>query len=123
MADTENLASFVHENKRLLKDYLDTRLQIFRLQVIALTSKIAGRLIWAIISMFLFFLVMVFAGLVTGFWLSDIMGSYVKGFGWTTLIMLAIIIILALLRNVLFVNPIVRQMISLSAKEQEKDNN
>jgi len=111
MTGNDDLGSFLKENKKLLKDYLDTRLEIFKLKVIRLFSKSAGYLIWIIISLFLFFLLMTFIGLVIGFWLTDVTGSYVKGFGYTTLIMLGVIVILALLRKLLFVNPVIRIII------------
>jgi hypothetical protein len=111
MSEKENLGSFLKENKKLVKDYLDTQLEIFKLRMIRVFAKSAGYLIWTIISLFLFFLLMTFIGLVIGFWLTNVTGSYVRGFGFTTLIMLAIIITLALLRRPLFVNPVIRLMI------------
>src|SRR5258708_40015408 len=104
MSDTENLGSFFKENKNHLKDYLDTRLDILRLKLIRVFSKSAGYFIWIIISLFLLWLFIIFLGLVTGFWLSSLTGSYTIGFGITALILLVLIIVLALLRKALFVN-------------------
>ncbi len=116
MIEKENLGSFLKENKGLIKDYLDTRLEIFKLKMIRLFSKSAGYLIWVILSLFLFFLLMTFTGLVIGFWLTKVTGSYVEGFGYTSLIMLAVIILLALFRKALFINPVIRIMIRRSAE-------
>ena len=112
MTESDNLASFLKENKKLLRAYLETRLEIYKLKMIGVFSRSVGSILWIIISLFLGFLLMVFAGLVTGFWLSDLTGSYVAGFGYTTLIMLGIIILLGLLRKVLFINPIIRKVIN-----------
>src|SRR5689334_2875080 len=112
MAGQDNLGSFIKENKSLVKDYLDTRLEIYKLKMIRLFSKSVGYFIWMIISVFLVFLFIVFAGLVTGFWLSSLTGSYVAGFGYTTLIMLVLIVVLAVFRKALFVNPIIRKAIN-----------
>ncbi|TMI71218.1 MAG: hypothetical protein E6H09_14015 [Bacteroidetes bacterium] len=111
MAERENLGSFLKENKKLVRDYLDTRLEAFKLKMIRAFSKSGGYFIWVIISLALIFLLLAFTGLVIGFWFTDMTGSYVKGFGYTTLIMLGIIIFLALFRKVLFVNPIIRKII------------
>jgi hypothetical protein len=111
MTERENLGSFLKENKKLVKDYLDTRLEVFKLKMIRVFSKSGGYFIWIIISLALILLLLTFTGLVIGFWFTDITGSYVKGFGYTTLIMLGIIILLALFRKVLFVNPIIRKVI------------
>jgi len=94
-----------------VRDYLDTRLEAFKLKMIRAFSKSGGYFIWVIISLALIFLLLAFTGLVIGFWFTDMTGSYVKGFGYTTLIMLGIIIFLALFRKVLFVNPIIRKII------------
>jgi hypothetical protein len=117
MSEFENLGSFFRENKKLVKDYLDARLEIYKLKLIRIFSKSAGYFIWIIISLFLLFLFFIFLGLVTGFWLSELTGSYVKGFGLTTLIILVVIIVLALLRKVLFVNPIIRSFINRASDE------
>lgn len=121
MADTENLGSFFRENKKLVKDYLDTRLAIYRLRGIRLLSRMAGYFIWIIISLFLVLLLFTFGGLVTGFWLSSLTGSYVMGFGITTILIAVVIVILALLRKQLFVNPIIRAMISQASDETEPE--
>ena len=122
MPETENMGTFIKENKKLVKDYLETRLDIYRLKTIRVFSKTAGYFIWLIISMFLLFLFLTFTGLVTGFWLSDITGSYVYGFGLATLIVLAIIIVIALLRRTLFVNPIIRAIINRANEDSEIEN-
>lgn len=116
MIEKENLGSFLRENKELVKEYIDKRLEIFKLKMIRLFSKSAGYLIWIIVSLFLFFLLMTFIGLVIGFWLTKVTGSYVEGFGYTSLIMLAVIILLALLRKTLFINPMIRLMIRRSTE-------
>ena len=119
MSDTENLGAFFQENKKLVKDYFETRLDIFRLKIIRIFSKSAGYLIWIIISLFLLWLFIIFLGLVTGFWLSSVTGSYTIGFGITAIIILILIIILALLRRVLFVNPFIRTIIKKASEETE----
>lgn len=119
MAETENLGTFFKDNKKLVKDYFETRLDIYRLKIIRIFSKSAGYFVWIIISLFLLFLFIIFGGLVTGFWLSELTGSYAKGFGLATLIILVIILLLALLRKVLFVNPIIRVIINNADEENE----
>jgi hypothetical protein len=111
MSERENLGSFLKENKKLVRDYVDTRFGIYKLKMIRLFSKSGGYLIWIIISLSLIFLLLTFTGLVIGFWFTDLTGSYVKGFGYTTLIMLGIILVLCLFRNPLFVDPIIRKII------------
>ncbi len=78
-----------------------------------------GLLAWMVIAAFIAFLVLIFAGLVLGFWLSDLTQSYVKGFGITTIILIVLFVVIALLREKLFVNPIIRSII-IRAREEVK---
>jgi FtsH-binding integral membrane protein len=122
MGDTENLGSFFKDNKNLLKTYIETRLEIFRLSAIRMVSKSAGYLVWIIISLFLLFLIILFAGLVLGFWLSELTHSYVKGFGFTTLILLVVFSILAIFRKSWFVNPVIQVIIDRAGEDFEEDD-
>jgi hypothetical protein len=117
MANFENLGSFYTENKTILKDYLETKLEIYRLQGIKVFSKSAGYMIWVIIAAFFFFLFIIFAGITLGFWLSNVTGSNIAGFGITAGIIVLLMVFLTLLRKVLFINPIIRTIIRHSSKE------
>ncbi len=117
MSQSENLGSFFQENKSVLKEYIETRLEIFRLQAIKISSKSAGYLVWIIVSLFLLFLITLFLGMTLGYWLSSLMDSYVKGFGLTALLMIVVFIVFAIFRKKLFVNPIVQAIISNSMEE------
>lgn len=121
MSESESLGSFLKENKKLAKEYVDTRLEIYKLQLIRIFSKSAGYFAWIVISFFLVWLFIIFLGLVTGFWLSSVTGSYTIGFGITTLIILVLIFTLALLRKKIFVNPIIRAIINNATDEKEMD--
>jgi hypothetical protein len=122
MPETENLGSFFKENKKLAGEYLDTRMEIYRLKLIRILSKSTGYFIWIIISLFLLLLLMIFLGLVAAIWLSEITGSYVLGFGLVTLLILVKIIFLAFFRKKLFVNPIIRNVISRMNDGDEEAN-
>ena len=117
--ENKNLFDFLQENRKLLQDYAELRIEIFRLQVVRTTSKISGLIIWLIISIFLLFLILIFGGITLGFWLSSILNSNVAGFGLTTLIMLLIVILLAIFRKQLFINPVIRVLIQQYAHEDE----
>ncbi|WEK37081.1 MAG: hypothetical protein P0Y53_06170 [Candidatus Pseudobacter hemicellulosilyticus] len=111
MSQPDNLGSFIRENKTLARNYVETRTEILRLQGIRVLSKSMGLLAWVIIAALLGFLTLIFAGLVLGFWLSDLTDSYVKGFGLTTGVLMLLLVLLVLFREQLFVNPIIRRVI------------
>lgn len=121
MSESETFGSFLRENKSLLKEYIETRIDIYRLQSVRLFSKSAGYLIWIVISIFLFFLIVLFGGLVLGFWLSGITGSYTAGFGITTLFFVLIFVVLLAARKKLFIDPMIRNVLQKAA-ENEQEN-
>jgi hypothetical protein len=121
MVEPENLGSFFKENKSVLKEYIETRLEIFKLQAIKISSKSAGYLVWIIVSLFLLFLIAIFSGMTLGYWLSSLTGSLIEGFGFTALFMLLLFVFFAIFRKKLFVNPLVKTIIQSSIEEMDED--
>jgi hypothetical protein len=119
MSQPENLGSFFQDNKSLLKEYIETRLDIFRLQAIRVTSKSAGYLVWIIISMCLLFLIALFSGLALGYWFSALLHSYVKGFGLMAILMVLVFILFTLFRMKLFVEPVVKTIIQSATDDND----
>lgn len=117
----DNLGSFISENKAVLKEYLETRMEIYRLQSLRIFSKSAGYFAWIIVSLFLAILIVIFGGLMLGYWFSSLLGSYVKGFGLMTLLLVIVFVLLALFRKSLFVDPVVQSIIQRSREEEEAD--
>lgn len=117
----DNLGSFFSENKALLKEYVETRMEIYRLQSLRIFSKSAGYFAWIIVSLFLVFLILLFSGMVVGFWFSTLLHSYVKGFGLITGLLLLVFILLAVFRKSLFVNPVIQLIIQKSREEEAED--
>jgi hypothetical protein len=121
MSHSNNLGSFFKESKPLLKEYVDTRLDLFRLQAVRIVSKSAGYLVWVLISLFLFFIIMIFTGIVIGCWFSNMFHSYVIGFSVTTLLMVLIFATLAIFRKALFIQPLMQGIIKKALEEYEED--
>jgi lipopolysaccharide export LptBFGC system permease protein LptF len=119
MSKTENVASFIKENKEVLKEYAETRYEIYRLKGIRTVSKTAGFLGWIIISLFLLFLVVIFGGMTLAYWLSNVFGSTVMGFGITTLFLLVVFVLLAVFRKQFFINPVISTIISQSNEDDD----
>jgi hypothetical protein len=121
MDQPDNLGSFFAGNKTLLLEYLETRLEIYRLQSLRLFAKSAGLFVWVLLSLFLAFLFLLFGGMMVAFWFSSLFHSQVKGFGLVTLLILVIFILMAVFRKTLFVDPVIQSVIQKS-KEEEDDN-
>ena len=122
MPQPDNLGSFFADNKKLLKEYLETRLEIYRLQSLRLFAKSAGYLAWILLSLFLAFLLLLFGGLMVAYWFSGLFHSYVKGFGMVALLILVLFILIALFRRILFVEPVIQSIIQRSKEEPEDEN-
>jgi hypothetical protein len=122
MSQPDNLGAFISENKALVKEYLETRMEIYRLQSLRIFSRSAGYFAWIIVSIFLAFLIVLFTGMVAGFWFSTLLHSYVEGFGLVTLLLLALFLLIAIFRKSLFVNPVIQSIIQRSREEDKDDD-
>lgn len=122
MSTKSSLGDFVKENKSIVSEYLDIRLEILRLQLIRIFSKSAGYFIWTIVSLFLLLLFMIFIFLLIGFWLSEMTGNLIVGFAMTSIIILILGAVITLLRRILFVNPIIKNTIRYIEKEESAKN-
>ena len=118
MNNPKNLQDFFDENIALVKDYVETKSAIYRLKITRTLSTVFGLLAWFVISAFLFFLVLIFIGLVLGFWFAEMTGSMASGFGLATLLLMLVILLIALLRKQLFIYPLIRLFIqAMSAND------
>lgn len=122
MSQSDNLNSFFSRNKVIVKDYINTNIELFRLRAIRIASKSVGTLVFIMVAMFFGFLILLFSGLVLGFWLSEKSGSYVSGFGYATLIMIGLLLIIFFMRNILFINPILSMMLDKMQEDPDGDD-
>lgn len=111
MAEKGHDEGFFSTNRRLLKEWLEAKLEVYKLKLVRITALAAGHTIWIMVLLFLVFLLATFIGLTAGFWLGQLTGSYAKGFGLVTLAIVLLIVLLALFRKQLFVNPFIRSII------------
>jgi hypothetical protein len=122
MNQRPDLGSFLRETQPLLKEYVETRFELFRLYALRLISQAAGYLTWILVSLLLFLLVLIFTGIVLGLWLSELFHSHLMGFGLTTLLLILLFILLAVFRNALFVNPVTQAIIRKTKQDWEEDD-
>ena len=117
----ETLFGFYEENKKLVSEYLETRLEIFRLKSVKVLSKMLSILLLIFITSFMLLFFMLF--LVTSFswYLSDLLGSAALGFLCGGFLFLLITIICILLRKPLFVNPFIRLFLRASLQDDKDE--
>lgn len=121
MNNPKNFQEFFDENIPLIKEYAETRSAILKLKAIRSFSNVFGLFIWLVISAFLFFLVLIFVGLVMGFWFAEMTGSLASGFGLATLLLMVVIVLLALLRKHLFIYPLIRIFIQAMTSDDQSE--
>ena len=122
MSQADNLGSFFAENKTLLREYLDTRLEIYRLQTLRIFARSAGLFAWLLLSLFLAFLFLLFGGMMIAFWFSGLFHSQVKGFGLVAGLILLIFVLLAVFRKALFVEPVIQLVIQKTQEEEKPED-
>ncbi len=120
MATQDSFGSYFREGKDLLQDYVETRLELYRLQGIRAVSKTAGYLLWLILAIFMIWMIGLFAALVFAFWMSELTGSMVYGFGITLGIIIIKVLLMRAFRRQLFVDPIIRKIIRKLQEAEEK---
>lgn len=116
----QDLFEFLNTNKKLLQEYVEVRISIFKLELIKTSSQISGLIIWLIISIFLLFLIFIFAGITFGFLFGELLHSNAAGFAIATGIIILIAVLLTLFRRKLFINPIIRILIKQYSNEEEE---
>ncbi len=120
MSSSAENASTVERSFDLLKDYAETRITLAKLQIIRGSAKMTGYFVWLIITLVLVTLLIVFLGIVSGFWFSKMTGSYISGFAITAGIILLLIVLMTVLGRALFVGPVIRAFISRMMSEEKK---
>ncbi len=111
MASTEDIGSFLQENKDVIRDYVDTRTELFKLQAVRMTARTVSLL--AVVGMvtMLALLVVFFLGMSLSYWLSDLLHSQTAGFGITGALFVVLLVLVVLFRKSLFLNSLTRAII------------
>jgi Putative Actinobacterial Holin-X, holin superfamily III len=117
----KDFASFFAESKKVLEEYVQTRLSLFRVRVAIKVSRALSVFFTLVMSALLFFLVIIFLGMTAGFWLGALTGSTAAGFLIVTLIYLLLLILAIVFRKQLFKRPITNMIVSVIEEELEED--
>ena len=117
----ENLFGFYEENKKLVNEYIENRLEIFRLKSIKVLSKTLSILLLIFITSFMLLFFMLFLVISFSWFMSDQLGSAALGFLCGGFLFLLITIVCILLRKPLFVNPFIRLFLIVSLQEEKEE--
>lgn len=118
MASEENLDDFYKENKKLIGDYIDTRIELLKLGAIKITAKtLSALLLIALISFMVLFFVL-FLVIAFSWFMADQLGSASLGFLSGGGVFLLIITLSVLFRRALFLNPLIRIFIHIATDDE-----
>jgi uncharacterized membrane protein (DUF485 family) len=118
----DNFHDFYLENRKLLTEYLETRMQLIKLTSIRSLSRTLSMLI--LISLISFMVLFFLLFLVIGFswFMADRLGSASLGFLCGGGVFLLIILLCSIFRKPLFLNPLIRLFIHTSTQEEEDED-
>ena len=118
---SENLNDFYKENKRLVSDYVETRLKLLKLTSVRSLSRTLSMLILVTIISFMVLFFLLFLVIAFSWFMSDLLGSASLGFLCGGGVFLLILALSVAFRKVLFLNTLIRLFIQTSTQEEEDE--
>ena len=120
MQTRDDFTSFFRENKALIREYIDVRTEILRLQGIRLLARSFSFFMVGVIIVLMALFVLFFLGIAFSHWIADIAGSQILGHLAAAGLFLFLLILFILLRRVLFQNPMIRLFLTESGPEDDE---
>jgi hypothetical protein len=110
------------------KDYLETRVEYTRLYLVEQVSKIFADIVTNTVVIVCFILAFLFGTVTLAFFLSDVLGTFTRGFGCVALIYIVLALIVYYMKEKYIEKAIINFTIrnyfnKLADKEEEKEEN
>jgi hypothetical protein len=102
----DNFSKYFNQTGKVAKEYLETRLDLIKLQAAGKLSKALGLFFSLILAFLLFFFVIVFLGMVFGFWIGEMTGSMTIGFSCSAGAFIVLFAIILIFRTALIQKPL-----------------
>ena len=103
-----------------IQDYFNSEKELLRLKIVKKGSEVTAAIFSYLFIIMLFLMVLGFAGIWLGLWLSDVFGSFIIGFGVTALFYFVCLILAVAFRNSLIVKPLVNLLIAAFTNDDPK---
>jgi hypothetical protein len=123
MSSKETFFSFFSENKALLKDYVDTRLDLIKLQGVRTLSRTISVVMVTFIISLLSLSILLLLNITFAFWIASITGSNIIGFASAAGLLILILIGFIAFGRGMVQNQIIRWIIQDSLDEPEDIDN
>ena len=108
----DNFSNYFSQTGKVAREYLETRLDLIKLQAAGKLSKALGLFFSLTMAFLLFFFVIVFLGMVVGFWIGEMTGSFTIGFSCAAGLFVVLFLFILLFRKQLIQRPLARLLIS-----------
>ncbi|NIG52374.1 hypothetical protein [Chitinophaga sp. Cy-1792] len=115
----ENFSDYFKQTGKVAKDYLETRLDILKLQAAGKLSKALGLFFSVLMAFLLFFFVIVFLGMLVAFWIGEKTGSFTIGFTCASGLFILLFVAIILFRKQLIERPLSKLLITVLIDELE----
>src|SRR5687768_6060475 len=102
----DNFSNYFTETGKVAREYLETRLDLIKLQAAGKLSKALGLFFSLIMAFLLFFFVVVFLGMVLGFWIGEQTGSMTLGFSCAAGFFIVLLLVMIFFRKGLIQRPL-----------------
>ena len=106
-------ANYFKDTKDRVKQHLQQRLVLLRLQATERISKVASTIITVVVVVVVAVFLLVFISITAGYWLADITGSLTAGFGIVALFYLVIFLFVAFFLRKILQNFFINKFIHL----------
>lgn len=117
----DNLNDFYKENKRLVADYVETRLQLLKLTSVRSLSRTFSMLILITLISFMVLFFLLFLVIAFSWFMADLLGSAAMGFLCGGGVFLIILLLGIVFRKALFLNPLIRLFIRTATMEEDDE--
>ena len=117
----DNLQDFYKENRKLISEYIETRIQLLRLTSVRSLSKTLSMLILLMVISLMVLLFFVFLVIAFSIYIGNQMENPVMGFLAGAGVFLVVLLHSILFRKPLFLNPLIRLFILTTANEEEEE--
>jgi hypothetical protein len=121
MGSEKDFSGFYAENKALLKEYLDIRLRLFKLQGVKILSRSLSSLIVILLVSCMLLFTILFLGLTFAWWITNVTDSAIIGFAGTAGLFFILSLVFIIFRKPLFHNPLIRFFIQESSMDQHQN--
>jgi hypothetical protein len=108
----DNFSNYFNQTGKVAKEYLETRLDLIKLQAAGKLSKALALFFSLILAFLLFFFVVVFLGMVVGFWIGEMTHSYTIGFACSAGLFVFLLAVILLFRKSLIQRPLSNMLIT-----------